>query len=173
VVNSPCQTSSAIQPPPPPPTPQPAPIPSPPIDPPVAPPINSIVFTPILITPINNEIIIQNNPDTGCPSDTPVGSGYSIFFDWTDSSSPNGISGYQLVVKRKSAPLLLIDTFVTVSEFDFLACSSFVTDFNLLDWEWTVQAEDNLGNLSQISETGLFQFEACRLPDGTLCVGLP
>lgn len=130
---------------------------------------NQIVSTPELLIPIENLVITQNNPNIGCPPNPTRGFGYSIFFDWTDSISPNGISGYHVFVQRQGSPLPLIDTFVINSEFEFINCNGFVADFNLFDWEWTVQAQDNLGNLSNSSDTGLFQFEQCRLGDGTPC----
>ncbi len=120
------------------------------------------------MTPINNESIEQNNPDIGCPFNPTFGFGSIIFFDWTDSSSPNGISGYYLFVMHTNALIPLIDIFVADSHFTYLSCNSFVSDFNLDQWIWTVQAEDNLGNLSDVS-TDEFMFEPCRLSNGDFC----
>lgn len=131
-----------------------------------------VVSAPELLTLINNGIITQNNPNIGCPPDPNGGFGFSIFFDWTDSISPNGISGYHLHVEKSEA-LILIDTFVINSEFEFLSCNDFVTDFNLLDWGWFIQHVDNLGNVTLSSDIFEFQFEACRFPDGSPCVDLP
>lgn len=127
------------------------------------------VTTPTLIEPIENQIIQQNNPDIGCPFLNNRGFGFEIFFDWSDSESSNGISGYQLFVMGSNATIPLIDTFVTESEFTDLGCNGFVIDSNLMGWEWTVQAVDNKGNLSDVSETQTFQFGPCRLEDGTPC----
>lgn len=131
-----------------------------------------IVTTPNLLTPINNAIVQQNNPDIGCPFNPTFGFGLSIFFDWTDASSPNGINGYHLFVKQVDAIFPTIDMFVLESNFTHISCNTFVIDANLNDWIWTVQAEDNLGNLSSIA-TGQFMYEPCRLDNGAACNAPP
>ncbi len=128
-----------------------------------------IVSVPTLITPINNVAITQNDPNIGCPPHPTRGFGSRIFFDWTDSSSPNGIAGYHIFAKHQNAQFPIVDTFVTASEFTTTRCNSFVIDANLEGWGWDVQARDNFGNLSPKSETGTFKFEPCRLDDGTPC----
>ena len=128
----------------------------------------TFVSAPVLLTPADNEIIQQNNPDIGCPFDPASGFGSTIFFDWTESTSPNGISGYHLAVQNINAELPLIFIFLQDSFFTFLECNSFASDEFLDGWNWTVQAEDNLGNLSEIS-SGKFVFEPCRLDDVTPC----
>lgn len=142
------------------------------------PPPPPVVSSPELLTPINHEIITQNNPNIGCPPDPDVGFGFSILFDWTDSISPNGISGYYLSARRtrghewQKAPL--IETFVTNSEFEFVQCNRFIPNYNLAGFEWFVRAEDNLGNLSSLDvyRDGFeFEFEPCTLPDGSPCGG--
>jgi len=136
-----------------------------------------IVSTPDLLTPIDNTVIEQNNANIGCPNDPTSGFGFEIFFDWTDSSSPNGIIGYHILAQSAITTLEgeiePIVAFVETSEFTEVNCNAFVADSNLNGWEWRVTAKDNLGNFSKDSETGLFQFEPCRLEDGTLCVDLP
>jgi len=130
--------------------------------------------TPTLNEPINNQTIQQNNPDIGCEFDPFFGFGSEIFFDWTDSESSSGISGYQLFVIGPGAIFPIVDTFVAESEFTHTSCNSFVIDVNLMGWEWTVQAVDNDGNMSDVSDTGVFQFEPlCRFEDGTVCNALP
>jgi Peptidase family M23 len=124
---------------------------------------------PTLLTPINNMTIVQNNPNTGCSPNPSSGFGIRIFFDWTDSGSPNGITGYHIVAQHQGSQFSIVDTFVTTSAFTFTQCNSFVADANLDGWEWRVQAQDNLGNLSPFSSTGLFRFAPCRLGDGTPC----
>jgi hypothetical protein len=128
---------------------------------------------PELITPINTVSIIQNDSTSGCPLDPTKGYGYEIFFDWTDSDSPNGISGYRLHVQHKDSQYPIVDTFVTTSDYTYTSCNGFITDANLYDWEWRVQAEDNLNNPSLWSNTGVFQFEPCRLEDGSSCNAPP
>jgi len=127
-----------------------------------------IVSTPELLIPIESLVITQNNPNIGCPPDPDRGFGYSIFFDWTDSNSPNGIKGYHLFATNINAMFPIIDIFVLDSNFTETSCNSFVIDSNLNDWIWTVQAEDNLGNLSSVT-TYEFMFPPCRLDDGTPC----
>jgi len=131
------------------------------------PPVANVTI-PILLTPINDEIIQQNNPNIGCPFDPTRGFGWRIFFDWTDTSSPNGIKGYHLFATNINAMFPIIDIFVPDSNFTETSCNSFVIDANLDGWIWTVQAEDNLGNLSSV-ETDEFVFEPCMLDDGTPC----
>lgn len=126
------------------------------------------VTTPSLLAPVNEELIQQNNPNIECNFDPLRGYGHEIFFDWEDSDSPNGIKGYRLIVKNSGSTIPVIDEFVPDSEYTDTRCNSFVMDNKLDDWEWTVQAEDNLGNLSHIA-TGEFIYEPCRMADGTFC----
>lgn len=130
------------------------------------------VTTPLLLTPINNDAVQQNNSSIGCPLDPFRGYGLRIFFDWTDSDSPNGIKGYHIFVMRTGATLPIIDTFVSESEYTDTSCNAFVIDSNLEGWTWTVQAEDNQGNLSTIA-SGEFSYEPCRLEDGSMCSAPP
>ena len=120
------------------------------------PPAN--VTTPILLTPINDAIIQQDNPNIGCPFDPTFGFGYRIFFDWTDASSPNGINGYYLFVKKMTATIPIVDLFVLDSNYTHTSCNSYIINSNLDGWIWTVQAVDILGNLSSVA-TGEFKFE--------------
>ncbi|MDA2930597.1 DUF11 domain-containing protein, partial [Acidobacteria bacterium AH-259-O06] len=125
---------------------------------------------PELITPIENAVIPQNDPNIDCPFDPTRGSGYQIFLDWTDSSAPSGIDGYELLVKNANSPELLVETFVKSSQFTRTNCNLAVIDKNLEGWRWRVRAKDALGNFSDYSTTGSFQFAPCRLADGTPCV---
>lgn len=129
--------------------------------------------TPILLEPINNQGIEQNNPDIGCPFLENFGFGSQIFFDWTDSESPNGIAGYEIFVIGGNAVFPIVDTFVTESEFTRTSCNSFVIDSNLENWTWNVTAVDNEGNMSEVSETGVFRFEECRLEGDVPCNAQP
>ena len=135
---------------------------------PVTPP-RSTVTPPKLITPTDNAAIAQNSPSIGCPSHPTRGFGLRIFFDWTDATSPNGIAGYQIFATQRDASLPIVDTFVTASELTYTNCNAFVADQNLNGWEWSVQAQDNLGNFSPPSDTGLFRFAPCRLQNGSPC----
>jgi hypothetical protein len=123
----------------------------------------------ILLTPINNSAIAQNDPTIGCPLHPTRGYGHRIFFDWTDSFSPYGIAGYELFAKKREAAFPIVDTFVGSSQFVLLACNAFVADPNLQNWEWRVRARDAQGVFSDWSTTGLFHFVPCRLPNGTAC----
>jgi len=124
---------------------------------------------PTLLTPVNNMVIGQNKPDIGCPSHPTCGFGCRIFFDWTDAESPAGIAGYHLIAQQRNALFPLVDTFVTHSEFTALSCNAFVLDAAGQGWEWRVQAEDPLGNVSPWTETEVFQFAPCRLANGNPC----
>lgn len=134
------------------------------------PPPPLVVSRPELLTPINNEMIPQNNPNIGCQlyGNGNAGFGFETFFDWTDSDSPNGIKGYHLFVMNINARIPAVDVFVLDSEYTDTNCNAFVIDSDLEGWMWSVQAEDNLGNLSPVAE-GEFSFEPCRLDDGTQC----
>ena len=124
---------------------------------------------PKLITPANNAVIQQNDPTPGCTLHPTRGYGQQILFDWTDTSSVNGVVGYELFAKKDTALNPIVSTFVSISQFTSTSCNSFVTDGNLEGWEWRVRAQDTLGNFSDWSTTRLFQFAPCRLADGTRC----
>jgi len=135
--------------------------------------IETDITTPILIEPIDNQAIKQNNPDIGCPFSENFGFGHEIFFDWTDSESPNGIVGYEIFAIGGNAIFPIIHTFATESEFTDTSCNSFVIDANLENWTWNVTAVDNQGNKSEVSETKVFRFEECRLEGGVPCNAQP
>jgi len=139
-----------------------------PIPPPELPPLD-FVSVPELISPINNAIIEQNNPDTGCPFDPDRGFGYKIFYDWTDSTSPNGIEIYALnfINDLKTS----INRITTSSEFTEIQCNTFIGEGAI--WDWRVRAFDNLDFQSQDSETRLFEFGPCLLEDGSPCHNPP
>ena len=128
---------------------------------------------PELLSPVDNAVIQQNDPTSGCSLNPSRGYGLQIFFDWTDSSSANGVVGYELFVKKDTATLPIVSTLVGSSEFAHTSCNSFVTDGNLEGWEWRVRAQDALGTFSDWSAAGLFQFAPCRLADGTPCFAGP
>jgi hypothetical protein len=143
----------------------------PPVSPPELPPTD-LVSAPELISPINNAIIEQNNPDTGCPFDPDRGYGYRIFYDWTDSTSPNGIKEYFLrIEKRRNGFTSETRKFTTSSEYTDIQCNDFRDEG--LSWRWDVRAIDNLDFLSGISELGEFQFGPCLLEDGSPCFVTP
>jgi len=58
------------------------------------------------------------------------------------------------------------------STFSETFCNFFIIDSEVNDWTWTVQAEDNLGNLGPVV-TGDFMFETCRLSNGDFCSAPP
>jgi len=140
----------------------------PPIPPPELPPLD-FVSVPELISPINNAIIEQNNPDTGCPFDPDRGFGYRIFYDWTDSTSPNGIKSYVISFNNEFGNL--VSTTTTPSEFTDIQCNTFIGEG--FTREWRVIANDNLDFGSQFSETRLFEFGPCLLEDGSPCRNPP
>ena len=123
--------------------------------------------------PINNAVVQQNDPATGCSLNPTSGYGSRIFFDWTDSTSPNGIQGYQLYFINSRATIPRIDTFVAKSEFIEIECNSFVIDQNLQGFQWRVRAQDNRGNYSDWTPWGTFQYAPCRLANGTACYAPP
>ncbi len=124
---------------------------------------------PRLLSPPRGFVVPQNNPLIPCDADPERGYGFSIRFDWDDVDSPGGIRGYHVYVKKQDAVFPLVDTFVTDSEYLHVSCNGFVIDENLSGWEWSVQAEDLRGNVSELTEPNRFSFSPCRLPDGTAC----
>jgi hypothetical protein len=122
---------------------------------------------PTLINPVDNAIINQNEPVDDCPLDPKRGYGYSILFDWSGTSSE--YDRYRLIVQKKDSSLILIDEFVSESEFLFVSCNSFIADDNLEDWEWFVLARDVDYKETKRGVINSFQFEPCRLDDGTPC----
>jgi hypothetical protein len=133
----------------------------------------SELTAPTLITPINNAAFKQSDPSNGCPQH-PLGFGWNLFFDWTDSRSLFGIASYEMHVKHKDTFFPFGtppfgDFFVIGSEFVNRRCAASVSDDLLDGWEWRVRAQDNLGNFSPWSDPQTFRFEACRLGDGSPC----
>ena len=124
---------------------------------------------PVLLSPAPAAVIAQNEASVPCDPDSDRGSGFSIRFDWSDVDSSAGIRGYHLYVTKTDAVFPLVNTFVTASEYLYLACNSFVIDENLSGWEWSVQAEDLLGNISDAGGPSSFSFAPCRLADGNAC----
>jgi hypothetical protein len=124
--------------------------------------------TPVLLTPIGNASIQQNDPTIGCPFYPSRGYGFRIFFDWTDSSSQVGIAGYEIFAERESALVPIVDAFVTDSQLTVVSCNTFVIDQNLEGWRWRVRARDNSGNLGEWTAFAQFRFAPCRI-EGTPC----
>ena len=126
---------------------------------------------PQLLAPINDASIPQNNPNIGCPSNPRRGYGLAILFDWTDSTSPTGVAGYEIYARKRDALSPIINTFVTISQYYYKSCNSFANDLFLTNWEWRVRAKDNAGNYSDWTPTAVYQLAPCRLEDGTSCRG--
>jgi len=125
---------------------------------------------PILIQPNENQLIKQNNPLNGCTLASGgfenLGFGHIIYFDWSDSESPNGISGYNLYASYPGA-VPIINEFVVESEFTYISCNSVPN--NLTGWEWYVQAVDGEGNLGEKSVIGIINYEPCIRENGEQC----
>ena len=127
------------------------------------------VSVPTLVAPLNNGVVQQNDPASGCSLNATRGYGWRAVFDWTDASSPNGIQRYEIYAIHAGAAIAIIDTFVAKSEYVSVACDGYVADQNLQGWQWRVRAQDNRGNFSDWSAWGTFQFAPCRLANGTAC----
>src|SRR6185436_16798146 len=69
--------------------------------------------------------------------------------------------------------LPIVNTTTAGSQHTFTSCNSFVADGNLSGWEWRVRAKDAAGNFGEWSETRVFDFAACRLPDASACRTTP
>jgi hypothetical protein len=137
--------------------------------------VSGEVTAPILISPINDQAIPQNDPTSGCRANFSTGSGFKILFDWEDSTSLNGIAWYHFSLKRKASPdpIVVVDVEkVHTSEFAYSICDGFIPDLELNNWEWSVRAVDNEGTESLLS-TGQFHFEPCALSGGLSCTEGP
>ena len=55
------------------------------------------------------------------------------------------------------------------SSYAFQSCNNWVGDTTLKDWFWTVRARDAQGNVSPWTTETDFEFQPCRLSDGTPC----
>ncbi len=123
---------------------------------------------PTLIEPEDSTTVKQNDPDSGCEFDPVRGYGFEIFFDWTGSEED--FLFYDVVVRNKNTQMNLFnDSVFDASELLFVDCNGFITDENLEDWEWFVVGIDNDFKRTHRSETRTFQFDPCRLDDGTPC----
>jgi hypothetical protein len=125
-----------------------------------------------LLKPEHTEIIPQNNPATGCAYDPQVGYGLRVDFDWSDAESPAGIEGYNFYVIGRRASKPIIDVFVTTSEYTWISCGGYVINPTASSgFVWSVEAEDNVGNLGPVNDEGFFVFELCYLDNGQPCGG--
>jgi hypothetical protein len=124
---------------------------------------------PLLVAPTAAAVIPQNNPDIGCslqPGGEGRGFGYQIPFDWSDVT---GAASYEIFAKFPGAALPIVDETTESSALTFTSCNSFVADGNLTGWEWRVRAKDAAGNAGEWSETRVFDFAPCQLPDASAC----
>ena|ERR1035437_3834229 len=128
---------------------------------------------PALDYPSNHTSIPQNNAAIGCSLlsgvDALRGLGFQIQFHWTALSMPSGVVSYELHATKADAPIPIIDTFVTTTDYTDTACNDFVTDVNLQGWQWRVRAQDAAGQFTDWTPWTTFQFSPCRLSDGTVC----
>lgn len=132
------------------------------------PPVDSMKVS--LLKPEHTEVIPQNNPATGCEYDSRVGYGLRVDFDWSDAKSTAGIKGYHLYAKGRRATLPIVNTFVQESKYTDISCGSYVINLNASSgFSWSVQAEDNDGNLGPINDQGFFIYELCYLDNGQPC----
>jgi len=129
--------------------------------------LSSAPTVPGLLKPLSTAIE-QNDPSSGCPDAGNRGQGFVIRFDWTDSEASEEIAGYQLWVMHRGSQFPLVDWEVGESEMIYLGCG-FVVDRNLKDWEWKVRARSLTDTYSAWSPVGTFEFQPCRLADGTKC----
>jgi len=124
--------------------------------------------TPVLLSPLSEPLIIQNNPEIGCTlsAEPTRGYGYRIVFDWSDVS---GATAYEIFAEHEGAALPIVNTTVEGSPYTLTSCNSFVADGNLTAWHWRVRALGSGETAGPWSEFVNFAFEPCRLPDETEC----
>lgn len=123
-----------------------------------------------LLKPAHTEVLSQNNPATGCTYHPQAGYGLRIDFDWSDAQSTAGIRGYHLYAIGRNATAPMVDTFTFGSEYTHISCGSYVINpYASSGFTWSVQAEDNEGNLGPLNDEGYFVFELCYLENGQPC----
>lgn len=82
-------------------------------------------------------------------------------FQWTECESADG---YNLVVKHKNAGVPLIDTNVSVPEYEFVQSGGFISDSIRQDWMWEVRVLKK-GVRTEWSETSVFEVEPVDTDD--------
>jgi hypothetical protein len=123
-----------------------------------------------LTKPEHTEIIPQNNPATGCAYSDRAGYGLRIDFDWSEAKSDAGIKGYHLYAKSRGASVPFLDRFLVASEYTYISCGAYVNNINAsAGVNWSVQAEDNNGELGPLNDEGFFVYELCYLDNGQPC----
>lgn len=123
-----------------------------------------------LMKPEHTEAIPQNNPATGCAYSETAGYGLRIDFDWSEAKSDAGIKGYHLYAKSRRSSLPFLDRFLEGSEYTHISCDAYVNNINAsAGVEWSVQAEDNNGELGPVNDEGFFVYELCYLDNGQPC----
>ena len=81
------------------------------------------------------------------------------------------VAGYQLRFQHRGSILPILNITIPGAEsstYSVQQCHSFVADFNLTNWDWSVRAIDDQGQPGE-STQGTFDFAPCRLDDGTPC----
>jgi hypothetical protein len=126
---------------------------------------------PVLYLPFNDQVIQQNNPDIGCAYHPQRGYGDAVEFDWSDIDAHS--VRYNIIVQRKGAAFPALNKLTFESAYSWISCNGFVLPRYLDNWEWRVQAHiteepDGPAIATKWSE-GRFQFEECRLSDGSRC----
>lgn len=106
-------------------------------------PVPNTAVAPALFFPGANAIIPQNNPDTAfTPSSCSFGNGtwgFMINFDWADVGNTGH---YDIELQHNMAAFPALSTNTPDSEYQYVECSGFITDTNLIGWEWRVRAVD-------------------------------
>jgi len=144
-----------------------------------APSAEQAVYAPVLlVSPELGGRFKQNDLTLGCTPHPARGSGFRLAFDWHDVP---GATRYQIVFWHRGSQFPAVQGEVAASEYEEIACNSFVIDRNLHDWIWKVAA---LGPITPAqgadgrtaprdtvlwSEERVFGFEPCRLADGRPC----
>jgi hypothetical protein len=126
-----------------------------------------VLTRPVLVAPIDDFAIAQNQAETGCVYHGDFGYGFQVAFRWLPSESSRGLAGYEVVARHVTAARPIVDTFFPSpggsTTLTWTSCRAFVIDSNLDGWEWRVRARDTVGNVSDWSEAGTFRFEPCRI----------
>ena len=122
-----------------------------------------------LLSPDDGAAIPQNVSTIGCSPST-YGYGWRITFEWR-ANHRKDVAGYQLRFQHRGSILPILNITIPGAEsstYSVQQCHSFVADFNLTNWDWSVRAIDDQGQPGE-STQGTFDFAPCRLDDGTPC----
>jgi hypothetical protein len=119
---------------------------------------------PGLVTPVENALIAQNDPATGCPASLVYGYGFRIQFFWTPATGSKPITGYEITAGHPSAFPILPSVIVAGTSYVYTTCGFVPNTLLLYGWQWRVRARYADGTFGPSSATGTFGFNSMPQP---------